>query len=214
MKNIKKTILITLIIGLLFNLTGCTNAVWSYNKDTSYRYNDTLIALYSTPNGDEVYFIGKQYHYVFKTDGKKLQPLIQLRSVEGLVFDLKNGDYHIKLNHPDKIQATFTAIIDKNIASSELISWAREHGFSEQEKTLVHTYSLNGIRYMKSQKVNTHVQKLSNPIHITVLEHQQGFNSVYKLALTPLAIAGDTIIIATLPVILFSLAYMLKDYHG
>ena len=212
MKSIFTTAIVTL--GLLLNMTACTSAVWSYNEDTSYTYQDTLIALYATPKGDQVFFLGKQYHYVFQTNGPRLQFLIEQKSTKGLTFDIKNGNYHIKLDHPDKIQASFAVSIDKSLASDKLIEWAKLHHFNETNSTYNNAYSLNGTRYMKSQKVNKRAEKLSTPIHINVREHQRGLNIVYKLSLTPIAVAGDTLFIAASPIILFSLIYMFKDYHG
>lgn len=188
--------LLGLFIAIFLSLGCMSKALWE--DDVVYvPYQEKLDAFMSNPQDATVVFLGEKYHYIFsKNDDFNF--LLAHRTSKGLIFDVSHG-YHNTNN--EIVQSNFSIKVDKSIADKELVEWLEKKGYT-QSKVDFPIY-LEGKRYIADKKVNAVAQKLSKVFVISINEQKvDKGNIVGKILLTPLAVAGDGVLVVVGGVVL------------
>ena len=187
-----------LLVGLaIFLSMGCvTKQVLRTQYDYS-SYNEQIISFYLNPKGNEVVFIGKKYHYIFNRDTKAFIELLKNRDV---------------LNLEQKNLEISTRVDENTLISSDIVVRIRDRGLTKKQKSLlqvhftqsrgketfyVRDYHISGNRYLSNPNVNAKVERLKHTLEVKIDEaHIKSGDTLRKIAMTPLAVAGDAVLIA------------------
>ena len=228
----KKIFTTVLLVGLsIFLSMGCiTKQVWK-DRVSAVPYMERIISFYNNKEEGKIVFIGEKYHYIFDRgakdflaflDAKKYLKLKEeSRAIRAIVSkeDSQSIDvrvsFQFKKNNLTKEQEGWL-LKNKNIASIGG-EWIDENS-TREIYGYVANYNLFGRRYRATPQVNSKVIKLKNPIEIEVVEFKvkDKKSTLYKVAMTPLAVTADAglIIVGTgVAIILspFALGYLAYD---
>lgn len=193
----KKLFLLSMFAALaIFISMGCmTSAVLHKKEHKESQYQENIESFLISQDGKKMVFISDKYHYILNTD-QQLALLLAHKDEDGVSFLIDKGSYSVSDN---RATARFSATIDplKNPALAELFGYAKWKTKSNA-KDMWLSFNLYGERYLASKTINDAITPLSRPINITINESQRtttvgGVTS--KIVLTPLALAGDVIMI-------------------
>ena len=124
---------------------------------------------------------------------------------------LKNRDA-LKLEHSNLKIAT--RVRDNTLVYSDILVKFRDRDLTQKQKLWVHThkfmqiqvkketsyvkrYHISGNRYLSNSNVNTKVEKLKHILEVEIGDfHVKSGDTLRKIVMTPLAVAGDTILMA------------------
>lgn len=189
----KKTI--ALILSMILILSGCTSKLWNSKDVKRVSYSETIDAFMMNPQNKSLIFIGEKYHYIFEPNEKFVY--LYDNKNENIIFDSNNGVYEIRDN---KIYAYFSIYIYTKNMKQEIIDWALKNNgkYVENNEKIKMSITLDGTRYLSDLKVNQVVEKLSmkHNIKIDVIVKEDEYSTASKIALTPLTVTGDTIVVA------------------
>lgn len=185
---------IVLILSIILVFPGCTSKLWNSKVAKRVSYDETIDVFMMNPKDKSLIFIGEKYHYIFEPNEKFVY--LYDNKNENMFFDSNNGVYEIRDN---KIYAYFSIyILTKNI-KQEVIDWALNHNgkYIENNEKIKISITLEGKRYLSDPKVNQVVEKLSvkHNIKIDDIMNEDEYSIASKIALTPLTVTGDTIIV-------------------
>lgn len=193
MKTIKFLALTAL---LLFN-SGCvlfTPMLWK----EKIQYKETIQGYLISNDGKKVVFLGEKYHYIFDDESGEIKQLLQWKQ------KLSMSIYNFKAVSKNNVELGI-ALHSHNNPSSEEIDSLKKLGFTEGKlvgiskdiffyKKYLH---LSGTRYLPKEGVNYTINSTMK-YNVTVEEGYYGKikDASKKIALTPIAVAADTILIA------------------
>ncbi len=211
------------VVVLMFSLFGCaTKYVW--DVDNKYKYEkDKLIALYIDESGTKIIYAGEKYHYIFeknykgpssiqdgdyigedyeikfsKQDFDTFAKIVINRNFLNLkIENIKINEFETIRDKPNYIYAKFSIIFDEKKLNQQQFAWLTKNvDIYESEKNLYKNIKLFGSRYLASKEVNDKLIKLKKPIDINMaITYTDEMHLLYKLALTPLAVVGDIVLV-------------------
>ena len=196
----KKIFMTVLFIGLaIFLSMGCiTKDVLRTQYDYS-SYKEQIISFYLNPKGDEVAFIGKKYHYIFNKGTKEFIELLKNR--EALELEQSNLKINTRVEDNTLVHSDIAVrFIDRGLTQKQRL-WFQTHKFMQirgrKETSYVKNYHIIGNRYLSNPNVNAKVERLKHTLEVEIVEmHVKSGDTIRKIVMTPIAVAGDTILIA------------------
>jgi hypothetical protein len=193
-----------LLISILL-LQGCTrtqtNTAKLWNPPT---YTETIDQFLINTKEKSLIIIGKKYHYIFDKGSAPLNLLTwsgrkNLRAYfDDFKVDVKNiitGSYFIQYN-------------SKKIPKDE-VTWLKKSGFKiDKNGFYCKVFNIKGTRYLKrDDKLNnlSHLSHLNRKYYIRIEKPNSTSDIAYKIAMTPISVAGDTIYIGVIAASIISL---------
>lgn len=200
----KKLLIVTMFLALaIFSSMGCmTSALLEKKEYKNSQYQENIDAFLISQDGKKMVFVSDKYHYILNTD-QQLALLLAHKDEDGVRFLIDKGSYRVSDN---RATARFSATIDplKNPALAELFGYTKWKTYSNA-KDMWLSFNLYGERYLASKTINDAITPLSRPINITINESQSTTTIggvAKKIALTPLALAGDVVMIGGVIILL------------
>lgn len=187
----------------IFISMGCMTSAVLHNKEyKNSQYKENIEAFLISQDGKKMVFISDKYHYILNTD-QQLALLLAHKDEDGVRFLIDKGSYRVSDN---RATARFSATIDpiKNPALAELFGYAKWKTRSNA-KDMWLSFNLYGERYLASKTINSVVTPMVYPVEITINESQSTTTiggTVKKIALTPIALVGDVLMIGGVIIIL------------
>lgn len=189
-------------LWLIFVLTVCTSPtsqLWKDHYKSSF-YGEVIDGLAVNPEDQSLIVVGEKYHYLFDRN-EVLAYLLAHYNGKNMTFDLEHGRYEA---NEEQIKANFTVRIDVNQIGKENILWLNDHKVAtnkDQNNYFNIHLSLKGKRYTADPVVNQVVQELSKQYKINIAEKQiDNLNDGTRILLTPLALVGDGVRVASVTV--------------
>ena len=190
----KKKLLIT---ALLF-LPGCTTtAVWENNN-----YTEIVNSYLVTEDGEELVFQTQKYHYIFSR-AKSFNELLQWdqHNLLEVIFD-KN----FVVSTDNKVKGEYKFICNCAKQPQASLDWLKSKGFRYvfNEKVdcesdsfiFIKEGKLDGTRYQLKAESNVTMSTLNSPFKITIEESPTFMETTGRLAITPITLTIDTILLA------------------
>ena len=208
---------------LLFSSFGCaTRYVW--DVDNKYKYEkDKIIAFYIDENSTKLMLVGEKYHYIFEKNckgpaviheesyfGEDYEEKCSKQGFDTFAKIITNRKFlnlkigNIKINtfetirdKPNFIYANFSILFDKKKLSQQQYAWLSKNARAyELKKYQYENMILFGKRYLASKEANDKLIKLEKPIDINIaITYTDEMHLLNKLALTPLAVVGDIVLV-------------------
>ncbi len=196
----KKIFITVLFVGLaIFSSMGCiTKSVLKTEYDYS-SYKEQIISFYLNPKGDEVAFIGKKYHYIFNKGTNEFIELLKNR--DALKLEQSNLKINTRVEDNTLVHSDIAVrFVDRGLTQKQRI-WFQTHNFMQirgrKETSYVKSYHISGDRYLSSSDVNAKVEKLKHTLEVEIAEmHVKSGDTIRKIVMTPIAVAGDTLLMA------------------
>ena len=189
-----------LFVGLaIFLSMGCITKQVLRTKHDYTSYKEQIISFYLNPKGDEVAFIGKKYHYIFNKGTNEFIELLKNR--DALKLEQSNLKINTRVEDKTLVHSDITVMfIDRGLTQKQRL-WFQTHNFMQirgrKETSYVKSYHISGDRYLSSSDVNAKVEKLKHTLEIEIAEMQvKSGDTIRKIVMTPIAVVGDTILIA------------------
>ena len=189
-----------LLIGLaIFLSMGCVTKQVLKTQYDHNSYNEQIISFYLNPKGDEVAFIGKKYHYIFNKDTNEFIDLLKNR--DALKLEQSNLKINTRVEDNTLVHSDIAVkFIDRGLTQKQKL-WFQTHNFMQirgrRETSYVKDYHISGNRYLSNPKVNTKVERLKHTLEVKIYEsYKKSGDTIRKIVMTPLAVAGDTVLIA------------------
>ena len=193
-----------------------TEGVWNQDRETvGTSYEDTIVSFYTSKTGQELVFLGQKYHYIFNEGAYEFSEL--LKSKEMLNLKQKNFEINAELDSEDNriIKLSISAIIPSIELSDRQKNWLATHKFIPKDKDVYvgqvpdplyasrpvyrnitvyqKSFSMTGTRYIADAKLNDKAIKLKQARRLYVTGYKyQDVSKLKKIAMTPLALVGDT----------------------
>lgn len=190
--SIFKSLLIAILI--ITNLNSCTKIIWEKTF-----YEDNFKKIMTTRDGKKIVIIGKKFHYVFDD---KTGNIFKLLSWENR-SKLKIEKYNIRVSQINKITASIT--IKTNIEKDQ------DYNFNDEEKDFLRelgfininsdnnffekNINIEGTRYFPKSGINYEANNSSTKEHKIKIEVDSYLNKAKKIALTPVAIVADGVLV-------------------
>ena len=220
-----------LFVGLaIFLSMGCiTKQVWT-DRVGAEPYQERIISFYNSEKDGKIVFIGEKYHYIFDKGTKDFLAFLEAKKRLKLKEESKGIRATLPQVDKQNIRVVLSFEFKKNTLTKEQEKWIVKDknvafiggGGVDGNKTDIYGYVLNynllGKRYKATTQINSKVVKLKNPINIEVVEFKvkDKKSTLYKVAMTPLAVTADAglIIVGTgVAIVLspFALGYLAYD---
>ncbi len=193
-----------------------TQGVWSDDKDrVNTSYDDLIISFYTNKTGDELVFLGEKYHYIFNQGSKEFAELLKSKDF----LNLKQKNFHVEASLDTKdnrvVELKIISFIPNSDISKEQRAWLATHKFIPRDKrnyvaqepdplyvsrpvynnitVYQKSFFMKGTRYIANAEVNKKAIKLKQSRRLHVIGSiYKDKSSLKKIAMTPLALVGDT----------------------
>ena len=188
-----------LLVGLaIFLSMGCVTKQVLKTKYDYSSYNEQIISFYLNPKGDEIVFIGKEYHYIFNRDTKAFIELLKNRDI--LKLEQKNLEINTRVEENTLVRSDIVVrFMERDLTQKQKL-WLQANFMQIRgrgEISYVKDYHIRGNRYLSNPNVNAKVEKLKHTLEVKIDEaHKKSGDTLRKIAMTPLAVAGDAVLIA------------------
>lgn len=197
MKIIKSFLIVAL---LTTNLTSCTSLLWS-NKRT---YKETLRDFLVTKDGEKIVILGKKYHYILDDKSGLIKKILTWNGRSKLEMEINDFEVIDAANISGSV--TIRSKVQNNSSTSlngqERDFLEDELGFSRKHPDHNSTIfekkiSLTGERYLPKPGVNYDTQSHLNKEYQVHIGYTNSGNKAVKIALTPVAVAADGVLVIT-----------------
>lgn len=190
------------ILSLLLNSSCATRQLWEEKR----YYDDTIKEYLVSDDGSKVIFLGKKYHYIFDDNSGAVKQLLKWGGRSKLVMNIY--DFKALSENDVKLSVWISSAPQKELSnknlptlSKEEIDFLRKLGFLEgktgSNNMLSKKIDLNGTRYLPKPNVNYEISSSLNKEYKVKVEYSNFFDKTVKVALTPITVAEDAIIIVT-----------------
>ena len=197
-KTVKKIFITVLLVSLaIFLSMGCVTKQVLRTKYDYRSYNEQIISFYLNPRGDEVIFIGNQYHYIFNRETKAFIELLKNRDI--LKLEHNNLEISTRVDENTLVYSDIVVrFIDRSLTQKQK-SWFQTHSYRQirgKKTVYIKDYHIAGNRYLSNPNVNAKVERLKHVLEIKIDEaHIKSGDTLRKIVMTPLAVVGDAVLI-------------------
>lgn len=195
-------------MSLLIN-SSCvtyTDKLWAKKRDKFY--NETIKAYLISSDGEKMVFLGEKYHYIFDDTSGAVKQLLQWDGKQKLVISVYNFEATSE-NEVDLFLLVESAspkeLSDRGLSalSTNEINFLKKLGFLDRKSNSTSMFKrihMSGTRFIP--RTNTNYVSKSSLSREYKVQIKIGYDSFLdkkstKIALTPVTVVGDTIIIAT-----------------
>lgn len=189
---IRKSFFIKLICLISFlSISSCS----TYTKDLwTESYNEVFRNFLITKDGRSVVFIGSHYHYVFDDNSSILKDLLTWNGRNVLFIDAE--ETHLEVDEFNNVIGRVVIESFVNNLRPDQDVFLRSIGSrSEDGKALKVTLRLRGKRYMPQRNLSPYLPSLNRSYTIPVHYHYGPGKKMMKIALTPITVVADSIIL-------------------
>lgn len=189
---IKKIITLFLIISSLL-VTSCVTRYVKKEMDRSYK--EDFKGYYVSKYGNDLIFIGNQYHYVFKDRRGEISKLVKVKWKSELII----SDINLSVNKDNKVNGNVSLEIKSPITylGKKQIDSMKKYGFQEQyHKILTKKIVLDGTRYKPGKGFSSKEKNNFSKGYYTTIKYTPGnWEKTKEAAITPIAYAADGLLI-------------------
>ena len=170
----KQLFIVVLFVGLgIFLSMGCVEKHTFDAPNYKYHhYKEQIISFYLNSKGDEITFIGKQYHYNFNKNTKEFIEFFKNRDF--LKLKQKNlSKIGTTIYEKNRVHSNFLAIFTNENLTEIQISWLMSHHYIKgrgSNPSYIKVYHIEGKRYLSNSNVNIKVKKLKHIIDLDIKE--------------------------------------------
>ena len=224
MRNIKVWFQLFAVSAVVwFSSMGCvsrgpfemTKEVWDNEQNSiNTTYQEKIVSLYNNKNGNQIVFLGEQYHYIFTQNTQEFSQLLKQRAFLNLFKS--NFDVRAELDSRDNrlITAYINLYIPNKKISTEQRRWLANNKFVPVDSiyqpspypdpyatpapravngvVYKKSFQIKGTRYLAKSDVNKHATKLKEPLTLTISgQAYQDKSRLYQIATTPITFMGD-----------------------
>ena len=186
-----KKITSLLLIATLFITNACIAR--HVKKDPSY--TETFHGYFANQHGDEIVFIGKKYHYIFKDDSGQIAELTKSEWKE----KLKISQIKLRVDKDNNVYGDVNLEFVKlgKISSKQEDLLLKKQEFAENNKNIFSKkISLKGIRYEPARGFYNEFKKsFSRKYESKIFYDADSLDKVKKATLTPIAYVADGLLI-------------------
>lgn len=189
MKKVISKVLLVLIT--LLNLVSCefTRSIW---KDV---YKEEVSEFLISTDNRFLVFVGKKYHYAFFDNLGVLQQLFDLERNKIILIDSEKTK--LRLEKSDDIVGYISFQTYDDNLSPEQLETLNFLGFRRNEEEFIFEKNLevSGKRYLGFENPNLYFLISQDTYEFEIKRNQTKVREVEKVAETPFAIVGDSLII-------------------
>ena len=180
-----------LLIAMLFLTNACIAR--QVKKDPSYA--ETFLGYFVNQRGNEIVFIGKKYHYIFKDDSGQIAELTKPEWKE----KLKISQIKLRVDKDNNVYGDINLefVKSEKIPSNQDVQLLKKQEFVENNKNIFSKkISLKGIRYEPAIGFDNEFKKsFSREYESKIFYDADRLDKIKKATLTPVAYAADGVLI-------------------
>ena len=186
-----KKITSLLLIAILFITNACIAR--QVKKDPSY--TETFRGYFANQHGNEIVFIGRKYHYIFKDDSGQIGELTKPEWIE----KLKISQIKLRVDKDNNVYGDVNLEFVRlgKIPSKQEELLLKKQEFTENNKNIFSKkISLKGIRYKPAIGFDSEFKKaFSREYESKIFYDADSLDKIKKSTLTPVAYAADGLLI-------------------